>query len=903
LSSAEQILLAFASGAEDLRSALLDNLQDVDRSLPVYLVSEFPPPESHAHLHWLPWFPCRTFAQNLARTRDSLRGKQIVWCGVLFQPRQPYWPMRLAGWLVAPARMLVFNENLDHFRLHPVEAGSIVRHFWWRMKNLIRWQINPGGWLYTQIWRLCHPKAYRRPLLYAAVRLAGWLATLRKRALKPRPDPPAGPELPRGISVIIPSRNGRELLAGLLPGLLENLRPYAAEVLVSDNGSDDGTAAWLARDFPGVRVLVSPVALSFSRAVNVALAEVRYSHTLLLNNDMVLEPDFFEPLLEAFRQVPELFCSTAQIFLPAGVRREETGKAIFRPHPPELEFPIWCNLPVDGETHSYVYYGSGGCSLYDTRKLRQLRGLDETFTPAYVEDLDLGHRAWVRGWPTVFAADARLTHHHQATTSRYFTPLEIQTAVEINYLRFLARSVASPALFAELWRRAVGRLNLNEAIEPAPRWALPALKAASNVASWVEPAPPHPADERHALALGSGDVVSFPGRARTPGRPLVLVASSCLPWPLSHGGAVRMHNLMRRAAGEFDQVLIAFCDEPVLPAPEILDLCVEIVLVRREGSHLRPLTARPDAVEEHDSAPFRAALRELIRKHSPALVQLEFTQMALYARDCGSLPTLLVEHDITIDLYSQLIEDKGDWETRQQLRRWRSFEPRAWREVSCVVTMSDKDRQEITGARRVEVLPNGVDLVRYQPTRLTPELRRILFIGSFAHLPNLLAVDFFLRELWPALEREGATLHLITGARAAEYQALYQDRVRLNLNRPGVEVEGFVPDLRSAYRRAEVVVAPLLASAGTNIKIMEAMAMGKAVVSTPAGINGLDLHPGVDVLVERYSPALAAAILRLFHDSGERHAIEIAARQTVERQYDWDEIARAQARLYRSLLA
>jgi glycosyltransferase involved in cell wall biosynthesis len=363
-----------------------------------------------------------------------------------------------------------------------------------------------------------------------------------------------------------------------------------------------------------------------------------------------------------------------------------------------------------------------------------------------------------------------------------------------------------------------------------------------------------------------------------------------------------MFNLMKRAAAEYDQVLIAFCDRHETPAKEILEICREVVLVRREGTHLRPLTDRPDVVEEHDSPVFRAVLREMIRKHKPALAQLEFTQMALCARDCGPVPTLLIEHDVTLDLYTQLLREYGDWETAQQLARWETFERQAWREVSCVVTMSEKDRQMVDGARRSVVLPNGVDLERFQPCAREPEANRILFIGSFAHLPNLMALDFFLREAWPPLAAEGATLHVISGARADHYQELYQDRVKVDLSGRGIEVEGFVSDVRKAYERAAVVIAPLLASAGTNIKIMEAMAMGKAIVSTPAGINGLDLRSGEEVIVARTGAEMAEAIARLLNDTEERRRLEKQARRSVEESFSWDAIAEAQSRLYRELM-
>jgi glycosyltransferase involved in cell wall biosynthesis/GT2 family glycosyltransferase len=901
VSQPQRILVAFASGSEDLIATFLDQLEAIEPGLAVYVVAEFPPPAREGkRVTWIPWFLGRTLGQNRARFAHAVRGKQIAYAGLILQPRMPYWPMRLAALLSAPARLLCFNENLDHFALHPRALPAMARHLLWRTKNFVRWETRPGGWLYTQVWRLFHPWAYRRPLSVGLARLAGVAVVAAKRNMAARPDRPAGAALPEGITVVVPSRNGRELLERLLPGLLRELVGFASQVVVCDNGSDDGTAAWLAAEYPSIEVVCSAEAQSFAAAVNGGIRVARYSHTCLLNNDMVLEAGFFAPLRGAFERVPELFCATAQIFFPEGVRREETGKALMWTRGHAIDFPVWCDVPVEGEDLSYVLYGSGGCSLYDTRKLRQVGCVGEVFTPAYVEDLDLGYRGWVRGWPSVFVAGARLVHHHRSTTKRYFTAAQIQTVVEINYLRFLARSVANPELFAELWRRAVERLNLFAAQDPPQEWVFPALTAARQALTWVEPAPVGAADERMACALGSGDAVSFPGR-QSGGRPVVVVASPYIPFPLSHGGAVRMFNLMKRAAADYDQILIAFCDKHETPAPEILEICREIVLVRREGSHLRPLTERPDVVEEHDTGAFRAVLREMIRKHSPVAVQLEFTQMGLYAPDCGETPTLLIEHDVTLDLYTQLLQENDDWETRQQLERWERFEREAWRRVSCVVTMSRKDSRVVEGARRVAVLPNGVDLRRFQPGSAPAEARRILFIGSFAHLPNLMALDFFLKEAWPRLRDEGATLHVISGARAEHYQELYQDRIRLDLRQPGVEVEGFVSDVRQAYYRAEVVIAPLLASAGTNIKIMEAMAMGKAIVSTPAGINGIDLHPGEDVIVVRSGAEMAEEIAKLFAEPERRQAMERAARLTVERQYSWDAIAAAQSRLYRAL--
>jgi GT2 family glycosyltransferase len=378
-------------------------------------------------------------------------------------------------------------------------------------------------------------------LWHSAARVAGWL---RAPAIRRPPAVAAGPAAPAGISVVIPSRDGRALLAAQLPGILRELAP-PSEVIVADNGSGDGTGPWLAAEWPQVRVEVSPHPLSFAAAVNRGIARAGYSHVCLLNNDMLLEPGFFRALVRAFEQVPGLFCATAQIRFPAGVRREETGKAVMAQAHPD-DFPVRCDEPIAGEDLTWVLYGSGGCSLYDASMLRALGGIDEAYAPAYVEDLDVGYRAWQRGWPTVFVAGAVVEHRHRATTSRYYTEERLAEILEINYLRFLTRAVAHGPLFRKLWKQATGRLR---------RRRDRALRHAARLALAAEPPVQGPYREEQFLALTSGDVAAFPG-------------------------------------GDASQApLVAFADRLETPAPALLALHCEVVLVR-QGNALALRTAR-----------------------------------------------------------------------------------------------------------------------------------------------------------------------------------------------------------------------------------------------------------------------------------------------------------------------
>ena len=344
--------------------------------------------------------------------------------------------------------------------------------------------------------------------------------------------------------MVIPSRNGRALLAAQLPGIVRELT-MDSEIIVVDNGSDDGTAAWLAADWPGVKVEISPDPLSFAAAVNHGIRQARYSHVCLLNNDMLLQSGFFTGLLAAFEKVPGLFCATAQIRFPAGVRREETGKAVMAHDHPD-DFPLRCDEPIAGEDLTWVLYGSGGCSLYDADMLRVLGGMDEAYAPAYVEDLDVGYRAWQREWPTVFVAGAVVEHRHRATTSRYYTEAQLTEVLEINYLKFLARTVENGPLFRQLWNEDTARLR---------RRRVRALRHAARIAMSGRKAAPGTYSEARALALTSGDVAVFPGGDR--------------------------------AAGP----LVTFAERLKAPAETVLANHCEVVLVRR-GNELALETAR-----------------------------------------------------------------------------------------------------------------------------------------------------------------------------------------------------------------------------------------------------------------------------------------------------------------------
>jgi glycosyltransferase involved in cell wall biosynthesis len=409
---------------------------------------------------------------------------------------------------------------------------------------------------------------------------------------------------------------------------------------------------------------------------------------------------------------------------------------------------------------------------------------------------------------------------------------------------------------------------------------------------------------RHSvdLAPGGSDLVSvFAGRALRQNKPSVLVMSPYIPYPLAHGSSVRIYNLMRSACNW--NLLLICCVDALHPVPaELLEICAEVVTVVRVGSHIRRMTARPDEVEEFDVPQLRAALRQICRKWHPRIVQLEFTQMACFAEECQSLgaATILVEHDVTLDLAAQRLAEEDSWYARQQWKRWNRFERDAWRQVDRVVVMSERDR--LLATPEAVVLPNGVDLGRYRPSGQEEESGRLLFIGSFRHWPNLVGIDAFVQNVWPLVRSPGRCLHIVAGPDYERWVRHHGRPVQSRFDYADITIEAFVSDPRPAYANAQIVIVPMLVSAGTNIKVLEAMAMGKALVSTSSGVHGLELNSGDGVVITNLGAAMADCINELLEDPVRRKALGQRARRIVEERFDWQQIAREQEALYSELV-
>jgi sugar transferase (PEP-CTERM/EpsH1 system associated) len=272
-----------------------------------------------------------------------------------------------------------------------------------------------------------------------------------------------------------------------------------------------------------------------------------------------------------------------------------------------------------------------------------------------------------------------------------------------------------------------------------------------------------------------------------------------------------------------------------------------------------------------------------------------------------SLPcrSVIFTHNVESEIWRRHAETKTSWIERRLYERQHAsmlrFERDTLARFDGVLAVSDADRDTFArlfpGVIRhpVHVVPTGVDTEFFAPSpddAPSPgddpsplDAPSLVFTGSMDWLPNEDAMTYFCRDILPAIRAAapGTQLSIVGRAPTPAVQKLAADR--------GVVVTGRVDDVRPYMRDAAVYVVPLRIGGGTRLKIFEAMAMGKAVVSTTVGAEGLPVEDGKQVLIADEPGAFARAVVRLLDDVTERRRLEAAARALVVARYDWSAVA------------
>ena len=393
----------------------------------------------------------------------------------------------------------------------------------------------------------------------------------------------------------------------------------------------------------------------------------------------------------------------------------------------------------------------------------------------------------------------------------------------------------------------------------------------------------------------------------------ILFVTSRLPFPPTEGHQLRAWHLLRAAASQHRVTLLSLRrpDEPALPAtvPEVkLEAVHQIDLpalssprrafalalrAAASGNTLLDLRYRPPALQQR--------FDHLVRQTD--LVHLDILAVAgLLERIPEGVPTILNEHNVE----SLLADKRTEIEARplhRLLLRIKSrglerFERMACTAADRVLSCSQEDAArllELAPDCLVSVVPNGVDLDAFSPGKTGDEQRAsLVFVGHMDWFPNRDGMEYFIAEILPLLkERQG--LHLEVIGRSGNFTVPWEVDNRVSLS-------GFVDDLQVRVRRAAVFIVPLRAGSGTRLKILEAMAMGKAIVSTRIGAEGIGLIDGDSACLAETPAEFAAAVDRLLDDSQLRNRLGRRARQLAEQHYGWTAIGKRLLATYDEVL-
>jgi len=383
----------------------------------------------------------------------------------------------------------------------------------------------------------------------------------------------------------------------------------------------------------------------------------------------------------------------------------------------------------------------------------------------------------------------------------------------------------------------------------------------------------------------------------------------------SSGGPVRLHGLLMGLPDTCEVTVLAFesgIRERDTPTRAALERCREIVTIPNDrfappGTAKRALQLRSVMSTRsferitHQRDALQTELDRLSQRSTFDVIQVEHSYMAHYVFPPGPA-VVLDEHNVEYEVRarSAAVAAPGPRKVYDSLnwRKLRAEEERSWRAVAACAVTSERDEASIRMASPdtpTAVVPNAVDTQYFSPASGPADPLSVLFFGTMAYYPNVDAVVFFLREVMPRLRRSHPSVRLrIVGS--------LPPRAVTQLAGPDVTITGFVDDVRPYLERASVVVAPLRIGGGTRLKILEAMAMGRPVVSTAVGAEGLAARHGREALIADDAESFAAQVARVLDDHDLAARIGLAARRLVEERYDWRASARVLEALYRKVL-
>lgn len=396
----------------------------------------------------------------------------------------------------------------------------------------------------------------------------------------------------------------------------------------------------------------------------------------------------------------------------------------------------------------------------------------------------------------------------------------------------------------------------------------------------------------------------------------ILVITDSVPYPLYSGDRLRVYNLMRRMAEEHEVSLATLNEDPsdVASVEHLKTFCKHVITspeIRKRRVAYIPglvrygLSGIPMELYFKHSDVLEQQIVELVEQEQFDIIQIEHSHMGLYLEILPSSDrskhvwvyhnAMFQQYDRIADHHTKLTRKARARLHSMMLHRW---EPRYGERFDQCIAVSEIDRDLLLAENpnlQIEVVPNGVDTELHTPLPYEAADPSVMFVGKMSYPPCTDAAVYLGDTLFPKLQKRIPELELWLVGREPVPEVT-------RLESPRIHVTGQVESVVPYYERSQVALVPLRSGGGTRLKILEAMALGRPVVSTAVGAEGLDVTDGENILIADDPDEFIEKTYQVMTDEALRKRIVANGRHLVERSYSWDALANQLLKTYSEMI-
>lgn len=401
----------------------------------------------------------------------------------------------------------------------------------------------------------------------------------------------------------------------------------------------------------------------------------------------------------------------------------------------------------------------------------------------------------------------------------------------------------------------------------------------------------------------------------------ILVVTPYLPLPGADGGGTVMFNLIKNLSSHHTITCLSFArPQDLTQLPRLQPFCTEVITVPFPGAAgegalakflnlarrvlhniLSIATFTPVVVRKCLSHAMDSEIRRAVKKHNPDVVHLCFPQMAHYVEACAGVPTVMDTLDVALlGVYRRAMSARNGMARAYYLMQWRfwvRYESRWFPRFGKVLTVTRQDAAALN-----KILPDldvYADAIAVDIPPHTSSVRdtaiKIGFLASFGHQPNVDAALYFAEAVLPLVRKQLPNAEFVVAGKNPPLSLL-------DAKESGITCFGFVDDVPAFYGSVDVVVAPIRYGGGIKIKVLEAMACGKPVVTTSVGAEGIAEADDGALIIADDPSAFAGAVVALLSDKARRVALGEQARQVIERRFSWQRVCNDLDKIYADMV-